>query len=352
MKLTRRTIYKGLTFTALGLVMASCGKNAAAAKFEFTGDFAQKKYTFKDQVAVQIANPDAWVVDSVVYKANDKRIHSSQELTFSWPLSDAKLGYSQLVAEVYFEGQSEPKIIQTRLEVVSDVEPVVREYEIVKRYAHNRESFTQGLEFYRDTLMESTGQHGASRIMKWNIQTGEIYQQADLEQAYFGEGITVLNDKVYQLTWQSMVGFVYDANTLKREKQFNYSRKVEGWGITNDGNMLYQTDGTEKIWTLDPATLELKDYVNVYAKGSKIKALNELEWIDGKIYGNVWQRDAIAIIDPKTGVVEEIINLAALRSELTSEQAEVLNGIAYNPKTKTIFVTGKYWDKMFEIRLK
>ena len=352
MMLSLRPIYKGLAFTALSAAMVSCGKSAADAKFQFVGEYAQKKYTFKDEIQFEIANPDGWKVDSVVYKANDQRIASTNGLSQKLQLSTFKLGYTQVQADVYFEGETTPKVLQTRLEVVSDVEPKVREFDILKVYEHNRESFTQGLEFYRDTLFESTGQHGASRIMKWDLATGKIYQQADLEQAYFGEGITVLNDKVYQLTWQSMVGFVYDANTLKREKQFNYSRKVEGWGLTNDGSMLYQSDGTEKIWTLDPTTLELKDFVNVYAKASKIKELNELEWIDGKIYGNVWQRDAIAVIDPKTGVVEEIINLAALRKQLTSAQAEVLNGIAYNPKTKTLFVTGKYWDKLFEIRLK
>jgi glutamine cyclotransferase len=136
---------------------------------------------------------------------------------------------------------------------------------------------------------------------------------------------------------------------LKLEKTFSYDKPIEGWGMTNDGKYIYQSDGTEKIWKMDPATQKMIDYVNVYSKSSKIKSVNELEYISGKIYGNIWQKDAIAIINPENGKVEGILNLADLRKLVKNKTAEVLNGIAYNPKTKTIFVTGKNWDKLFEI---
>ncbi len=171
----------------------------------------------------------------------------------------------------------------------------------------------------------------------------------DLDEQYFGEGITFINGKLYQLTWQEKTGFIYNAKTLKLEKTFTYEKDIEGWGMTNDGKYIYQTDKTEKIWKMDPATQKMIDYVNVYSGSAKIKAINELEWINGKIYTNVWQKDAIAVVNPATGAVEGILDMSGLRKLVKNANADVLNGIAYNPKTKTIFVTGKNWDTIFEI---
>ena len=151
------------------------------------------------------------------------------------------------------------------------------------------------------------------------------------------------------MSWQEKTGFIYDAKTLKLEKTFTYDKEIEGWGMTNDGKYIYQSDGTEKIWKVDPANQKHIDYINVYSGTSKIKALNELELINGKFFANVFQKDAIAIINPTSGAVEGILNMAELRKQLKFNSPDVLNGIAYNPQTKTIFVTGKYWDKMFEI---
>ncbi len=149
-----------------------------------------------------------------------------------------------------------------------------------------------------------------------------------------------------------MVGFIYDADTFKEIKRFNYSKRIEGWGLCNDGKSLYQSDGTEKIYTLNPETLQIEGSINVYSGANKIKSVNELEWIDGKIYGNIYQKDAIAIINPKNGAVESVIYLGDLKKLVPQHpDIDVLNGIAYNPKTKTLFVTGKNWDKMFEIRV-
>ena len=135
------------------------------------------------------------------------------------------------------------------------------------------------------------------------------------------------------------------------EKTFTYDKKIEGWGMTNDGHVIYQSDGTEKIWTMDPTTQKITNYINVYAGVNKIKSLNELEYIDGKIVANIWQKDAIAIINPTNGYVEAIVDLSKLRKEITYAEAEVLNGIAYNATTKTVFVTGKNWEKIFEIKI-
>jgi glutaminyl-peptide cyclotransferase len=162
-----------------------------------------------------------------------------------------------------------------------------------------------------------------------------------------------LNNKIYQLTWRENVAFVYDATSLKKLKTLPYGQQMDGWGLTTDGENLYMSDSTEKIHVLNPEDFSQIDYFNVYSGGTKIEAVNEMEWIDGKIYGNIYQKDAIAVINPTNGAVEGIINLADLKKKVSQlPDTDVLNGIAYNPKTKTIFVTGKNWDKMFEIRVK
>ena len=147
------------------------------------------------------------------------------------------------------------------------------------------------------------------------------------------------------------MGFIYEANSFKKIKTFTYDKPIEGWGMTNDGQSIYHSDGTEKIWKMNPATQKMDDYVNVYTNTNKIKSINELEWIEGKIYGNIWQKDAIAIINPSSGEVEGVLDLSALRAQVKNSSAEVLNGIAYNKKSKTLFVTGKNWDKLFEIKV-
>jgi glutamine cyclotransferase len=342
-----------LTFILLGALTTSCTDKAKQNEnlFSFNTSGFKETYTPNESVTLEIQNAQNKTIDSIIYYVNDVKIASKKGTEkLVMPLQDKKLGYQNLKALVYFEGENVETM--SRIEVISNVEPKLLNYTIVNTFAHDTLAFTEGLEFYRDTLIESTGQKGLSHFRKYDYKTGKIFKQVNLENEYFGEGITVINNKIYQLTWQSNVGFIYDANTLKKLKTFPYDKKIEGWGMTNDGKNIYQSDGTEKIWTMDPETQKMIGYINVYTNSNKIKSINELEWIDGKIYGNIWQKDAIAVINPMTGAVEGVLNLAGLRTYIKNKTAEVLNGIAYNPKTKTIFVTGKNWDKMFEIRVK
>jgi glutamine cyclotransferase len=345
--------YNFLSVILLGITILSCGdtKKIDSTLFSFDESKFAALYQSQNALELGILNPNSKEVDSVVYYVNDKKIGSKKGLDkMSFELKDQKLGYQNLKALIYFEGENSETT--ARVELVSNVQPKLLNYTIVNTYPHDTGAYTQGLEFYRDTLYEGTGQNGTSYLRKTDYKTGKVHKQINLDSMYFGEGITILNNKVYQLTWQNNEGFVYDADTFKKEKTFTYFKPIEGWGLTNDGKYLYQSDGTEKIWILDPATLKEVDYINVYSYETKIKAVNELEWIDGKIYGNVYQKDAIAIINPKNGAVESIINLADLETKITKlPNTDVLNGIAYNPKTKTIFVTGKNWDKMFEIKI-
>ena len=341
-----------LSFIFLALWVVGCGpsKKDKENLFNFNSKLFKDAFHPDESVSLEIQNPQNKTIDSIIYYVNEVKVASKKGAEkVILPLNDKKLGYQNLKALVYFEGEN----VQTtaRIEVFPTATPKLLNYTVVNTYAHDTLAFTEGFEFYRDTLIESTGQKGISHFRKFDYKTGKVFKQVNLENEYFGEGITVINNKIYQLTWQSGVGFVYDANTLKKLKTFTYDKKIEGWGMTNDGKNIYQSDGTEKIWTMNPDTQKMTSYINVYTDSNKIKSINELEWIDGKIYGNIWQKDAIAIINPTTGAVEGVLNLTGLRSKISNKTAEVLNGIAYNPKTKTIFVTGKNWDKIFEIKV-
>ncbi|EJL65740.1 glutaminyl-peptide cyclotransferase [Flavobacterium sp. CF136] len=342
--------YNFLAVILLGITLIGCNgaKKGENSLFTIDDSTFPAHFTSNEAVSIAILNPNSKEIDSIVYFVNDKKVGSTKGAEkFKFELKDQKLGYQYLKATAYFGGDSSDAT--KRVELVSNVEPKLLKYKIVNKYPHDTKSFTEGLEFYNDTLYENTGQKGSSYLRKYNYKTGKIFKQVNMDSKYFGEGITFINGKLFQLTWQEKTGFIYDAKTLKLEKTFTYDKDIEGWGMTNDGKYIYQTDKTEKIWKMDPATQKMIDYINVYSGESKIKAINELEWINGKIYTNVWQKDAIAVVNPTSGAVEGILNMSGLKKFVKNTDADVLNGIAYNPKTKTIFVTGKYWDTLFEI---
>lgn len=334
----------------LGITFANCGDKKIDENTTFTFDSGQfsAQYQPQETLDLGILNSSSKTIDSIVYFVNDLKVGTAKESSkLPFALKTQKLGYQNLKAMVYYDG--EIASATARVELISNITPKLLKYKIINTYNHDTKSFTEGLEFYKDTLYESTGLNGKSFLRKYDYKTGTIFKQIDLDAKYFGEGITILNDKIYQLTWQEKTGFIYNAKTMKLEKTFGYDKDIEGWGMTNDGKYIYQTDKTEKIWKMNPDTQKMIDYVNVYSGSSKIKAINELEWIEGKIYTNVWQKDAIAVVNPANGAVEGILDMSGLRKFLKVTPEDVLNGIAYNPKTKTIFVTGKNWNKMFEI---
>lgn len=344
----------------LGIILTNCGNTKNGENSIFTIDNSAFKpfYTAKDVLKVGVLNPNSKTIDSIVYFINDIKISTSKgNAGLDFPFNNQKLGYQNIKALVYFGGDSSEAT--ARVELVSDVQPKLLKYTIINTFPHDTAAYTQGLEFYRDTLFEGTGngegasgKRGISSLRKTDYRTGKVYKKVELEEKIFGEGITVLKNKVYQLTWLNKEGYVYNADTFKKEKTFPYFKNMEGWGLTTDGTNLYMTDSTENIHILDPNTFQPIGSIFVYSLDSKIKAVNELEWVNGKIYGNVYQKDAIAVINPKNGAVEAIINLSDLKKKITQRiDTDVLNGIAYNSKTKTFFVTGKNWDKMFEIKI-
>lgn len=231
-------------------------------------------------------------------------------------------------------------------------QPKTYTYRIVAAYPHSTEAYTQGLYYDNGLLWEGTGQYGESRIQTVDLMTGKTDVLARLPRSEFGEGIARVGDELFQLTWQSNTAHVYSLKDGKLQKIRDHRYPGEGWGLTTDGTKLYMSDGTANIHTVDPATFRREKRVTVTFKGVPVNYLNELEWIGGKLWANVYTTDQIAIIDPATGVVEGIVDLTGLLPEAeAAPETDVLNGIAYDAAADRIFVTGKNWPKLFEIEI-
>lgn len=224
-------------------------------------------------------------------------------------------------------------------------------YDVVNTYPHDSAAFTQGLVFLDGVLMESTGLHGHSSLRKVEWQTGRVLKRFDVPAQYFAEGLAAFDGKLFQLTWQNQKGFVYDLQSFQLEKEFTYGG--EGWGLTTDGHWLIMSDGTDQIRFLNPATFEVQRTVHVTAGGRSVDRLNELEYIDGEIYANIWGSDFVVRMEPTTGRVTGVIDFTGLLpAQDRTVDMDVLNGIAYDAKESRLFVTGKKWPKLFEVRLR
>jgi glutamine cyclotransferase len=224
-------------------------------------------------------------------------------------------------------------------------------YEVVATWPHDPRAFTQGLLFYHGSLLESTGLYGQSSLREVDPKTGGVLKQLTVPAQFFAEGLTVIGNRAYQLTWRGGKGFVYDADTFRPEKEFAY--EGEGWGLTTDGRWLILSDGSNRIRFLDPATFQVIRTIDVVADGKPVERLNELEWINGEIFANVWQTDEIMRIDPATGHVRGVIDFSGLLAVTDrGPDSDVLNGIAYDAERDRLLVTGKRWPMLFEVRLK
>ena len=221
-------------------------------------------------------------------------------------------------------------------------------YQIVRVYPHDSAAFTQGLQYVDGVLYEGTGLNGRSSIRKVNLETGEVLQKRDITSQYFGEGITIWKNDLIELTWRSEIAFVYDRTTFQQRRTFKYAG--EGWGLTHDGVNLVMSDGSDRLRLLDPATFAERRRIPVTAEGVPVGNLNELEFVKGEIFANIWQTDLVARI-ARDGRVVGWIDLSGLLSAAERGSTDVLNGIAYDEKNDRLFVTGKLWPKFFEIKL-
>lgn len=224
-------------------------------------------------------------------------------------------------------------------------------YRVLETYPHDPNAYTQGLVFIDGTLYEGTGEWGESELRRVDLETGEVLESHPLDDEYFGEGIVVMGDRIYQLTWKAGVAFVYDRETFERLETFTYTG--EGWGLTTDGERLIMSDGSDRLVFRDPETFEALGSVEVRDAGQPVTRLNELEYIDGEVWANVYQTDWIARIDPATGDVTGWIDMRGLKpaGDPRWEHVDVLNGIAWDPESGRLLVTGKDWPAMFEIEL-
>ncbi|MDO1511220.1 glutaminyl-peptide cyclotransferase [Maribacter confluentis] len=327
------------------------GNQKASNLFEITIDKNVKKITQFDEIGVTIKNKKNKDINQVTYSIDGKDVPLTNNTI---KIDVSTLGNKTLTAKINFEGET--VIINKNIKVFSAKAPEIYTYNIIKEYPHDTGAYTQGLEFFNDTLYESTGKNGKSFLRKLDFSTGKVYEQINLDDSYFGEGITILNDKIYQLTWKSGLGFIYDLHTFKKLDNFQYGKSREGWGLANDGNKIFKSDGTEKIWFINPNTMTEDGYIETVTNSSIVNSANELEFVDGKLYANVYQKPSVMIIDSNSGAIEGVINFSGL-SDLITKSADwdkvnnVLNGIAYHPERKTFFVTGKFWDKMFEVKI-
>jgi len=339
-------LFKSLLIIFSGCFVISCGSNTGQKKSDFSIITNSKNNTIanNETLTLSLENKKNHVIDSVIYIFNGKKTEES------FMLNKAKLGSQTIEAHVYFN--NEHQSISKSIVILNSEVPKIYSFKILNEYPHDITSYTQGLEFYNDTLYESTGQRGESKLRKIDYKTGSVLKNINLANEYFAEGLTIFNNKIYQLTWQSNIGFVYDIDSFEKLNNFKYGNSKEGWGLCHDNEVLYKSDGTEKIWVLDPETLVEKDHIQVFTNKGKILELNELEWVKGEIYANRWQKDGVAVINPHNGAVIAVIDFSPLKKFVTQhEKLDVLNGIAYNPSTNTLFVTGKYWDKLFEVEI-
>lgn len=349
-----------IAILALSVFMFSCkdDKKLESTNISFDSSHLKQTYHLQESLPLQLTNLET-TPDSIVYFINNKRIGSVKENSvFNYALKDEKFGEKEVKALVYTKGT--PSQTSIKLNLLPEEAPVVLKYEIVNVFPHDIRAYTQGLEFYGDDLIESTGNgegigtgtRGKSSIRRVNPSTGEVLKIVELPDAIFGEGATVLNDKLYQLTYKNNEAYVYNVHTFEKEKTFPYFQNMEGWGLTNDGTNLYMTDGSMSLFKVSPENFSKIDYVTVATNQQAIPNINELEWVDGKIYANIYGMNAVCIINPKDGAIEGVLDLQDLRTKVTQHaDLDVLNGIAYRKSTQTFFVTGKNWDKMFEIKI-
>ncbi len=330
-----------IVFLVLLLVL-NCNSDKSGG-FKIQIDSSNSSIYLGDEISLKITSSNNKAIDSINYFLNNNKVDNPIKLNSN------KVGENFAKVDIYSNGK---KIsLNKKFDIYSNIKPELMTYEIIDEFSHDQKAYTQGLEIYENFLFESTGLNGKSSLRKINFNTGEIINMINLEYEYFGEGLTVLNDKIYQLTWKNKIGFIYDLE-LNNIGTFNYENSKEGWGLCNDGNYIYKSDGTSKIWRLDPNTLEEIDFIDIMTDKSRIKNINELEYIDGKIYANTYQqnRDVVIVINPSNGIVENVIDFSGLRDKvLQTPDLDVMNGIAYN--NGKLFVTGKNWDKVFEVKV-
>ena len=344
--------FKTFSLCIILIQLISCEGNEDKTDFSLQLDNKESTYQLGGEISAVISEKSNKKIDSLVYRFQSKKASIKQN-TIKLNLNESLLGKHDLEVTIY-SGKIK-KTITKLITVLNSKAPKIYGYKILKTYPHNVAHYTQGLEFKGDQLFESAGKQKESKLLEKELETGKTVKEHKLKDVFFAEGLTIVGDKIHQLTWKGDIGFTYNLSDFKTLGTFAYNQSKEGWGLCFDGKKtIYKSDGTTKIWKLNAETLEEEGFIQITTNKALKSKFNELEWINGKIYANTWKKDSIAIINPENGAIEAIINLKGIREEVgvaPNDYDKVLNGIAYKATTKQLYITGKYWDKLFEIEI-
>jgi glutamine cyclotransferase len=329
----------------------SCKNKMESSAIGFKSPEQGRELKLGEELKLELDVPAGLTVTSTAYLVDGKVMGNANDASpFTLKTSDLPLGYRLITAVVDYEGKKDTLTVNVVLK--SAIKPSLHRYQVVNVFPHDTSAYTQGLEYHDGRFLESTGQNGQSSLRWVEPRTGKVINKVDLDEKYFGEGASLVGDKIVMLTWENYSGLIFDAKTLKQLGTFPYQNSREGWGLAFDGKQLIKSDGTNRIWFLNKDNYKEESSIEVYDDEGQVVQLNELEYIDGKIYANIYQSDRIAIIDPKSGAVLSYIDLTGiLPAQDRYPNTDVLNGIAWDAKGKRLFVTGKKFSKLFEIRV-
>ncbi|TKC07558.1 glutaminyl-peptide cyclotransferase [Pedobacter frigoris] len=337
------------------LFISSCKDQAGSSAIGFKLPEQYQSVALGEDVKVELDVPKDANITSATYLLDGKVVatkNNAESVLFK--TTGQSVGIKVITAIVGNEDKTDT--LTTNIELRSNVKPELYGYKIIKTYPHDTSSYTQGLEYHNGRLLESTGKEGHSTLRWVDISSGKALQKTDLDKQYFGEGSTLVGDKIVMLTYKTNTGMVYDAKTFKQLSTFPYQTSREGWGLCYNGKQLIMSDGSNRLYFMDKDTYKDQHAIDVYDNEGMVDSINELEYIDGKIYANIYTKNYLVVIDPSSGIVEKKIDLSGLLEDgyfKTEEDISnnVLNGIAWDKQGKRLFVTGKKWPKLFEISL-
>jgi glutaminyl-peptide cyclotransferase len=351
-----KTLFPFVIILSLFIIFFSCSNKPNRSRKPVSSISltpAENNYIYGQSVSVRVITKlKNGEIDKIALSHNGNLIKESKNLDFS--IDNIKLlttGKNVLtVSASKTDGVANSRTIS--FNVVSDIEPEKFSYSVINNYPHNKKYYTQGLEYHEGYLYEGTGETGSSGLFKVNLNTGSSVLEHYIDKKYFGEGITILNDKIYQITYRAQKGFIYNLHDFALIDSFKYQSK-EGWGLTNDGKYLIMSNGTHELIWLDTNDFSEVKKLQIANNNGVVNYLNELEFINGKIYANVYTTNLIVVADPESGRVLSEINMEGIINMYAnpSDTIDYLNGIAYDPSGKRLFVTGKWWPRLFEIKL-
>ncbi|MGY4383669.1 glutamine cyclotransferase [Pedobacter sp. UYP24] len=355
---TRKSPFQ--TFSALVvlsaiLALSACNNDTAINTVVFKYPEQGQLFPLGEAVKVVVDVPKDMQITSATYLVDGKQVAQKNNAdSISIKTEGLSVGYKLIT--VILDNGSKKDTVTTNIVLKAGSKPLLYGYKVLNIFPHDTAAYTQGLEYHDGRFLESTGLEGFSTLRWVNPKTGIPIKKVSIDKKYFGEGATLVGDKIVMLTWQGNIGFVFDATTLVQKGSFPYQNSREGWGLCFDGKQLIKSDGTNRVYFLNKDTYKEESAIDVYDNDGPVNEINELEYIDGKIYANIYTKDYLVVIDPRSGIVEKKIDMSGLLAKgykVTDRDKEidVLNGIAWDKGGKRLFVTGKKWPKLFEITL-